>query len=344
MNGYNRIMNVFDGIKVLPVPKMLHSFMTAAREKGYTQNEYRRSSEKIARAHIDFARKYNTDGILLDVDTCLEAGAIGVPVDFPEDEPARITTGLEGGIDACLDAMESGSLLKNDRIKIYLEAIDLMRKEVGGDLLIRGNADQGPFSLAMLSVGITKFMMMLMDESLEEKVLQLIDRALDVHYAFHKLVMEAGADITSFGDSSCGPDLISPGTYKKYSYPFHKKLAEKLNADGIKTVCHVCGNLDLILEDLTDAGFPAIEVDYKTDVARAAGIMKDKAVFFGPIDPSGIFYSGTTSDVVRETKKVLEIFRDGGLVIGAGCALPPDVPEENLRAFSNTVENWNNQK
>jgi len=338
MSGYQRILSVLDGKQVSPVPKMLHSFMTAVAEKGFTQNEYRWSAEKIARTHIDFAGKYKMDGILLDVDTCLEAGAVGVPVDFPEDEPARITTGIPGGLDACIDAMEKEALLKDERIRIYLESIHLMRKEVGGDILIRGNADQGPFSLAMLSVGIMEFMMMLMDESLEEKVKRLIDRALDVHFEFHKLVKEAGADITSFGDSSCGPDLISPELYRKFSLPYHVKLAEELKSEGISTVCHICGNLDLILEDVVSAGFPAIEADYKTDIPAAAEIMKGRAVLFGPIDPSGIFYSGTPEDVIRETAEVLRLFSDGGLVIGAGCALPPAVPEENIRAFCNAVE------
>jgi len=338
MSGYQRIIDALDGRKVSPVPRMLHSFMTAVAEKGYTQNEYRWSAEKIARAHIDFVRKYNLDGILLDVDTCLEAGAVGVPVDFPEDEPARIITGLSGGLDACIDAMEKEVLLKDERIQIYLESINLMRKEVGGDLLIRGNADQGPFSLAMLSVGIMEFMMMLMDESVEEKVKLLIDRALDVHLEFHRLVKEAGADITSFGDSSCGPDLISPELYREFSLPYHKKLAEKLKAQDIITICHICGNLDLILEDVVSAGFPAIEADYKTDIPRAAKIMKDRAVLFGPIDPSGIFYYGTPADVARETDAVLKLFPDGGLVIGAGCALPAEVSEENIRAFCKAAE------
>ncbi len=338
MNGYQRILSVFEGRQVSPVPKMLHSFMTAATEKGYTQNEYRWSAEKIARAHIDFARKYGMDGILLDVDTCLEAGAVGVPVDFPEDEPARITSGLSGGLDACIDAMEKEALLKNERIRIYLEAIQLMKKELGGDILIRGNADQGPFSLAMLSVGIMEFMMMLMDESIEEKVKLLIDRALDVHLEFHHLVKDAGADITSFGDSSCGPDLISPELYRKFSLPYHVKLAEKLTSDGIITVCHICGNLDLILEDVVSAGFPAIEADYKTDISSAAQIMKGRAILFGPIDPSATFYSGTPEDVARETEEVLKLFPGGGLVIGAGCALPAEVSEENIRAFCKAVD------
>lgn len=49
---------------------------------------------------------------------------------------------------------------------------------------------------------------------------------------------------------------------------------------------------------------------------------------FGPVDPSGVFYYGSPDDVREHTKTVLDIFENEGLVIGAGCALPPNVPEK----------------
>jgi uroporphyrinogen decarboxylase len=317
---------------------MLHSFMVGAEESSITMEEYRNSSVNIARSHIDFARKYGLDGVLIDVDTCMEAGAIGVPVDLPVHEPARITTGLSEDIDICIEAMEKDKLRSYDRIKIKLEAVNRIKNEVGNDLLVRGNADQGPFSLAMLAIGITPFMMNLYDNP--EKIILLIDRAYDVHVEFHKLMKEAGADMTSFGDSSCGPDLVSPEMYRQFSLPLHRKLAETLHKDNIATICHICGNIDLILEDLVTAGFPAIEADYKTDISRAAKIMKNRSVLFGPIDPSGVFYFGTPEIVAEETRKVLDLFTSGGLVIGAGCALPAKTPEANLLAFTKTVKEY----
>jgi len=340
MTGLDKIMKTLAGGTVVPVPVMLHNFMPAASEKGLTQAEYRSSAENIARAHIDYARKYGLDGVLLDIDTCMEAGAIGIEVDLPEDEPARVTTGLPGGIDACIDAMDKDCLVKYDRIQIMLEAIHRISREVKGELCIRGNADQGPFSLAMLSVGITEFMMSLMDEETAEKTKTLIDRALEVHLEYHRLIREAGADMTSFGDSSCGPDLISPDMYREFSLPWHKKLAASLKEQGIPTLCHICGNLDLILEDVVTAGFPAIEVDYKTDIARAQKIMAGKSVLFGPIDPSGVFYFGTPDDIREKTREVLSLFPSGGLVIGAGCALPSGLKQENVEAFTGAVASF----
>ncbi|WMJ23537.1 uroporphyrinogen decarboxylase family protein [Paludicola sp. MB14-C6] len=337
MTGYERIMAALKGEKPDRTPMMLHNFMAAANEKGYTLNEFRQDPKKIARAFVDAARKYKLDGILIDIDTCMEANAIGVPTDFPNDEPARVTSGIAGGVEKCMEAMDPQKLYSNERIKILLEAVSLIKNEVGDEILVRGNADQAPFSLAMLSYGMENFMADLLDEDMEEDILKLIDRAYDVHIEYHKMIKSAGADITSFGDSSCGPDLISRAMYNKYAFPYHKRMAADLKKENILTVCHICGNLDNILEDVVAAGFPAIEVDYKTNIERAHELMKGKCTMFGPIDPSGVFYFGTPDILEAQAKRILDIFKGEGLVIGAGCALPKGTPENNIFSFSNTV-------
>lgn len=339
MNGYQRIMTVLKGGVPDRVPMMLHSFMTAAWEAGYTMEQYRSDPVKIADAHVRFAEKYGLDGILIDIDTCMEASAIGVPIDYPEKEPARATSRLSADLEVLKKAMNPDSLLNSRRVEINLEAVRLTKQKVGCDLAVRGNCDQAGFSLAMLAYGMSDFMADLTDEDLEDEILDLIGRATDVHLRFHELMREAGADITSFGDSSCGPDLISRDMYRRFSFPFHLRIAEESKASGVPVICHICGKLDRILPDVAAVGFPAVEADYKTDIAMAAQVFGEHRVtMFGPIDPSGVFFFGTPEDVRSETRRVLNTFHGRNLVIGAGCALPSGTPEANLRAFTETVQ------
>jgi len=338
MNGYERISKVLNGERPDRVPMMLHNFMAASSELGFSIKEFRSKPENMAKVFVDAACKYGLDGILTDMDTALEAYAMGAAVDFPENEPARVIGPAGKDFDEIISKVDPKKLISDERVQIYLEAIRIMRKQVGGEIFIRGNADQGPFSLAMMVYGMVEFLTDLMDEEKVEDILKLIDRCCDVHIAFHNMVMEAGADATSFGDSSCGPDLISRNMYLTFSQPFQKRVKEELDKKGIKTICHICGNLDRILADVAEIGFAGIEVDYKTDIKRAHDILKGKSIMFGPIDPSGVFFFGSPEDVRRETLKVLEIFKDGGLVIGAGCALPTNTPEANICAFVETVK------
>jgi len=337
MNGYERIRAVLRGEKPDKVPLMLHSFMPAAAEAGFSMEEYRSNAKNMAQAHLKFARKYGLDGILLDVDTTLEAGAIGAQIDYPHDAPARVTGPAAHNIDQLIEIMSPEKLHLNDRIKVMLEAVRIMKREAGGEIFIRGNCDQMAFSLAILCYGMEDFLADLLDEELEDKILCLIDRALWVHLEFHRMMAEAGADITSFGDSSCGPELISRDMFLKYSFPFHCKLKKELDSLGIDTICHICGNLDRIIMDLADVNYAGLEIDYKTDIKRAAHIMKGKSVIFGPIDPSGVFYYGNPELIKRETLRVLDYFKGTGIVLGAGCAIPREASEINFRSFVETA-------
>ena len=93
MNGYERINAALRGEKTDKVPVMLHNFMMAAREHGVTMEQYRNDPKLIAECFIASVDKYNFDGILVDIDTVTLAGAVGVPVDFPPDDPARTHIG-----------------------------------------------------------------------------------------------------------------------------------------------------------------------------------------------------------------------------------------------------------
>jgi len=337
MNGFERISRVLAHRPTDRVPMMLHNFMPAAREAGMTMSEFRSKPENIARAFVDASMRYGLDGILTDVDTALEAYALGAGAEFPDDLPAKVTTPISDQIEEVIEAIDPEKLQTDERIQIYLEAIRLIHRNIGGELFLRGNADQGPFSLATAVFGMSNMMMALTDEKQSESILTLIERCYDVHWAFHVMVKDAGADMTSFGDSMGSPDLISPKMFRKFVAPFHRRLVSDLAARNIQTVCHICGKTDRILEDWSASGFSGVELDYKTDIPQAAAAMRNRSVVFGVVDPSGVFCFGDKSAIEQSTQAVMDCFPDGGLVIGAGCALPAETPSANIEAFVQTV-------
>jgi uroporphyrinogen decarboxylase len=93
MNGYERIQAAIKGEKPDTTPIMLHNFMMAAKEAGVSMTQFRESPQIMANVFIQSVEKYKFDGILVDLDTVTLAGAVGVPVDFPEHEPARSAKG-----------------------------------------------------------------------------------------------------------------------------------------------------------------------------------------------------------------------------------------------------------
>jgi uroporphyrinogen decarboxylase len=69
--------------------------------------------------------------------------------------------------------------------------------------------------------------------------------------------------------------------------------------------------------------------------------MKNRAVFVGNIDPSGVLALGTPALVEERTRELLTVFIDNPrFVLNAGCAIPPMTPPENLRTMIHTARSF----
>ena len=341
MNKIERIRTVMNGGIPDRIPVMTHNFLMAAREGGVTMKEYRESPDVIVRVLTEACEKYDTDGVLLDVDTALLASACGADVAYPDDIAAVVRDAQRRSVPELIDCLEDLDLAAQPRVALYLETVrklsDWGRKN---EVFVRCNADQGSFSLACLLVGMNEFLSELLDEDMEEELMRLLEATLRVSFRMHKLVHAAGGDCTSYGNSSEGCSVISPALFRKFAKPFETRFARMLREENIPTLCHICGNVNRILPDLAETGCGMYELDYKTDIELAKKYANGRFVLSGNIDPM-LFLNGTPADISRETRKLCELFRgQGGLMIGPGCALPADTPPENVFALVETVKEF----
>lgn len=317
---------------------MLHNFMLAASEAGMSMKEYRSNPDSIAKAHIQAVEKYRLDGILLDVDTALLADALHVPVEFPEDEPARAHGALLHSPEE-FDNLEPVDITKNERIMGSVEAARIMKKYFKDEIFLRGNVDQAPFSLASMIRTPAEWMMDLLIN--EAFAFRLLDYCLTACEQYVRLMAAAGVHMISSGDSPAGPDMISPELYRKYALPYEKKLIALTHELGKPYLIHICGNTDLILEDMKSAGFDGIELDYKTDIHKIFRCFSDQVTFFGNIDPSGVIARGTPEQVSRKVNELLSVYSGSHrFVLNAGCAIPPGTPEANIRSLTGAAAKW----
>lgn len=340
MTGYERLAAALSGRMPDKVPVMLHNFMMAARERGITMRQFRESPSLIAESFIRAAETYDVDGILVDIDTVTLAGASGVPIDFPEDEPARCRSGSLDRLEMVED-LKPIDIQSYRGVSVWLEAVRLLRDHFQSDLMVRGNCDQAPFSLASMMRSPALWMMDLLEEHHESLIFKLLDKCRDVGNQFIRLMGEAGAHMVSNGDSPAGPELISPDMYRRFALPYEKDLAETAKRLGLPYVLHICGNTSLIVKDMVSTGADGLELDYKTDVRMAHDLMKDRCVFIGNLDPVGVLALGSRDLVERKTHKLLEMFSDTPrFVLNAGCAIPPATPKENIRAMIRVARNF----
>lgn len=332
MNGYERITAVLNDKKPDTTPIMLHNFMMAAHEHGVTMKQFRNDPQVIADSFISSVEKYEYDGILVDIDTVTLAGAVGVPVDFPENQPARSHQGRLESLED-VKSLKPAKIGRYKYIQVWLEAVRLLKEYFKNEKYIRGNCDQAPFSLASMMRGAQNWMLDLMMAE-EGWIIELLEYCTDVTSQFLKLMAQTGCDMLSNGDSPAGPDMISPDMYEKYAFPYEKKVIEVAHEAGLPYTLHICGNTNVILDKMLKTGIDAIELDYKTDIKKIFDIYHDKAVLIGNIDPSGVLARGTVEDVSNKTLELLEIYKGSNkFILNAGCAIPAETPSDNLKTM-----------
>jgi uroporphyrinogen decarboxylase len=333
MNGFERISAALRGERPDRVPVMLHNFLMAAREAGYSMSRFRNDPEAVAASFIRAVETYEYDGILVDVDTVALAEAVGVRVDHPEDQPARWAGPAIPALEAVRD-LPPPAVGRHPRVQVWLEAVRRLKSHFGGKAFIRGNCDQAPFSLAGMMRGPADWMMDLLDESRHDDAFVLLEHCAAAGVEFIRLMAGAGADMVSNGDSPAGPDLISPALYRRFARPHERRLADEAHALGLPYALHICGNIDLILEDVVATGADALELDHKTDPHKAHRAMKDRAVFIGNIDPSAVLALGSPQEVAAKTREIVALFADTPrFILNAGCAIPAETPPANIRAM-----------
>jgi uroporphyrinogen decarboxylase len=201
-----------------------------------------------------------------------------------------------------------------------------------------GRADQGPFSLASMLLGLEAFLMALSEPDCRDQLHRLLEFSLEVVYRYALAQMEQGAHMTSIGESLSGPDVCSPKMYKEFEWGYAKRLVERLQEKDIRLAYHICGNATRIVNDMTATGAAILELDYKCDLPKIKEATFGRTTILGVIDPSDVLALGTPELVASTVREELEILAPGGgLILGPGCALPPLTPAENIHTLIETT-------
>ena len=339
MNGYERIKAALEGRMPDKRPVMLHNFLQAAEQSGINMKQYREDPQLAAKCLIESVKRYGLDGVLFDVDTALLASAIGVPTDYPVEVPASTHLPLLENL-ADVAQLEKIDISGNIRIQHALETVKILKEYFKNEVYVRGNCDQCPFSLATMVRTPANFMLDLMLD--EENAVILLKYCTGITRQMIRLMSATGADMVSNGDSPAGPEMISPDMYRKFALPYERETVDEAHACNKPYLLHICGNTNLILDDLASLGLDSVELDYKTSIEKIYNAMHDKCTLSGTVDPVGVITYGSLLDVERKTIELLELYRDcPRLIINAGCAIPKNAPHENVKRFVDTAHDWN---
>lgn len=150
---------------------------------------------------------------------------------------------------------------------------------------------------------------------------------------------------TDFGSQN-GP-LIDPRQYVSLYKPFHEKINSWVHKNTKwKTFIHSCGSVSAFYKDFYEAGFDIFNPVQCSAANMDPNTLKNKfgkTVTFwgGGIDTQKTLPFGTPSDINKEVKKRMEIFRkEGGFVFNSIHNIQSKIPVENLIALFEAIEEY----
>ncbi len=335
MLGYERIKAKLEGRPTDCLPYTPITMMFAAERLGVPYGEYARDYRKLVEGQIFVAERFDFDHVSCISDPAREAADCGAAVHFFEDQPPAIDEGNalladKNRLDslAIPDPLQPGGRMY-DRVC----AAGLFNEKVKGKYWIEGWVE-GPCAEGADLRGINSLMLDFMDDP--EFVNRLFEFCVQMGLRFAKAQIDAGCDIIGLGDAAAS--LVGPKIYKKFVWPYEKKLIDGIHEMGSRVRLHICGNISRSLTEIGQLSCDYCDIDYMVPFDAARKQMGENRILTANLDPVKVLRNGNPEMVVAMLK---QCYSQAGanFVVGAGCEVPRDTPLENLAAMHDFARN-----
>ncbi|MGB2822511.1 MAG: uroporphyrinogen decarboxylase family protein [Phycisphaerae bacterium] len=298
----------------------------AAHYVGRSYRDFYLDGDVLVEAQLAVIRAFGVDQISAISDPWRESSAYGMEFDYPPEGVGR----PRGHVLETAEDFEKLGPLDFDaapRVRQRIESVARMAAEVGETHSVLGWVE-GPMAQYADLRGMETAMIDLIDapEMFARAAEVLVDNGVE----FARRQIAAGADTVGVGDAAAS--LIGPGLYRQHVLPWEKRLFAGIHEAGGLVKLHICGNINEILADAATTGADVIDLDWMVPVGRSREVVGPEVCLCGNFDPAAVLLRGSPEDVADAARKCIA---DGGdrFILQPGCEVPPDTPEENIRAF-----------
>jgi MtaA/CmuA family methyltransferase len=163
-----------------------------------------------------------------------------------------------------------------------------------------------------------------------EYVHRLLDFMADVAIEIGKKQIDMGTHGIMMEDPSAAAQVISPQHYRKFAYPYERKVVKELSRHGGDVIIHICGDTTPILSDLAKTGAKCLSVDESVDLGDAKEMVGDKVALFGNVPVETIF-KGTQEEIHKGVKSCIDAAGETGYIVSSSCGLHAGTPFNNLQ-------------
>ncbi len=328
MTSRERVFAHLDNRPVDRLPVMPITMMFACAQIGARYREYCTDYRVLVEAQIRTADKFGFDYVNTMSDPAREAADCGATVEYFDDQPVALVEDQALLTDKRkLLSLKIPDPLGGGRMLNGIKALALFKERIGREKIIEGWIE-GPIAEAADLRGINTVMLDFFDDP--AFVRDLFAFVIELELRFAREQVKAGADVIGIGDAAAS--LVGPHIYEEFVWPYEKKLVEGVQALGARVRMHICGNTRRILEGIGKLGCDIVDLDYLAPVSEGRQKMGPAQIILGNLTPVAVLRDGTPQEV---TRVMTECHKQAGsrFVVGPGCEVPRDTPEENLRAL-----------
>lgn len=187
----------------------------------------------------------------------------------------------------------------------------------------------------------------LYDVATEDPVFKLlVEQRFRFFYEVTERVLQAAQgqiDIVHCGEdlgTQRGP-IISLRSFERLFAPYYAQYFELAHRYGARVLMHSCGSVRAFIPKLIEMGLDILDVVQVAAEGMALdGLKRDfgrDLAFSGTMCVQTILPFGTVADVERETRWRIELFAEGGLILGPTHAIQIFTPLENILAMYRTA-------
>lgn len=142
--------------------------------------------------------------------------------------------------------------------------------------------------------------------------------------------------------------FMSPRNYRRYVFPWIKKICDAAHRRDCKILLHSDGDLMEIMDDLVDAGVDVLNPVESTTANPDYDIFKlnkkygDKISFAGNLSPV-MLAMGELPEIEAYAKKLIrELAPNGGYIFSSGHSINPAVTVDRFEAMQNIKRKYGN--
>ena len=325
------IKYIFDSNKRLAIPIMTHPGIEAT---GKTVKDAVTDGQVHYEAIKYLSDKYDTAACTVIMDLTVEAEAFGALVQMPEDEVPSVTGRLVCGEDS-VNALIVPNITAG-RVPEYIKANHLAAENIKDKPVLSGCI--GPFSLAGRLYDMSEIMVGIYIEP--DTINTLLSKCTKFLTEYCIALKATGTAGIILAEPAAG--LLSNDDCMEFSTKYVKQIVDAVQDDSFTVILHNCGNTGQCTDAMVASGAKALHFGNQIDMVEALDACPSDIVVMGNLDPVIVFKQGTKEEVSEKTTALLDKTRNyKNFVISSGCDLPPHVPTENIEAFFDSVEAYN---